>query len=213
MKKILKGFTLAEVLITLAIVGLVSALALPSLNSAVTSAQIGPQVGKVMSTLENGNKAWLTQNNARRFTRECFDDYFVCMNRARIFNGNLTDNNEAFLFSDGIRLNPNGAIARMNDAIVVEVDLNANERPNRPGRDRFVFYIRRNGDVIPYGGREHARILGNNNAIWANNCRNINQFSASNDAFSCTGSIIDNGMQALYLDSGKEADIANARAN
>jgi len=76
MKKILKGFTLAEVLITLTIIGVISAIALPSINSSATSAQIGPQVGKALSTLENANKMWLTQNNARRFSSDCMESAF-----------------------------------------------------------------------------------------------------------------------------------------
>lgn len=50
-----KGFTLAEVLITLSIIGVVSALTLPSLTSGYKSQQIGVSLSKAINTLENAN--------------------------------------------------------------------------------------------------------------------------------------------------------------
>lgn len=216
MKKLLKGFTLAEVLITLTIIGVISAIALPSINSSATSAQIGPQVGKVMSTLENANKMWLEQNNARRFTSDCMDSpttYFVCIRP--YVSGNLVDSNEAFQFNDGVKLTPGGPARpdAMGAAVSFRVDLNGDTRPNRQGRDLFAFYVGRNGDVVPYGGREHARIIGADAALWGSNCSNIEQYGAGGDLWSCTGSIVDNNMKALYLDSGRGANPDTANLN
>ena len=47
-----KGFTLAEVLITLGIVGVISALTLPSLMNNHTKAQIGPKLAKAVSAFD-----------------------------------------------------------------------------------------------------------------------------------------------------------------
>ena len=47
MKK--NGFTLAEVLITLGIIGVIAAITLPTLMSDTTSAQIGPKLAKAVS--------------------------------------------------------------------------------------------------------------------------------------------------------------------
>ena len=215
MKKLLKGFTLAEVLITLTIIGVISAIALPSINSSTTSAQIGPQVGKALSTLENANQMWLSQNNARRLGSDCLENatgYFLCIRS--VVNGNMVDSNEALQFADGIKLYPTGGVAvpdGFGPAVSMMVDINGNARPNRNGRDRFAFYVRRNGDVVPYGGVEHARLAGMNQALWGQNCSNIDQYSAAGaDQLSCTGSIVDNNMKALYLDSGRGADSSNA---
>jgi len=41
-----KGFTLAEVLVTLGIIGVVAALTLPGILTDTTSAQIGPKLAK-----------------------------------------------------------------------------------------------------------------------------------------------------------------------
>ena len=54
------GFTLAEVLITLGIIGVVAAITLPTLNSNTTMASIGPKLGKAVSVFEQANQALLT---------------------------------------------------------------------------------------------------------------------------------------------------------
>jgi prepilin-type N-terminal cleavage/methylation domain-containing protein len=53
MKK--QGFTLAEVLITLGIIGVVAALTLPSLISNTADAEIGPKLAKAVSMFEQAN--------------------------------------------------------------------------------------------------------------------------------------------------------------
>lgn len=57
------GFTLAEVLITLGIIGVISALTLPSLLNDTQGAQVGPKLGKAVSMFEQANQALLTDNN------------------------------------------------------------------------------------------------------------------------------------------------------
>ena len=63
MKKL--GFTLAEVLITLAIIGVIAAMTLPALTSNVQKSQTGPALAKAVNTLENMNRNALVQYNAR----------------------------------------------------------------------------------------------------------------------------------------------------
>lgn len=58
------GFTLAEVMITLGIIGVVAALTLPALYTDAQSAQIGPKLGKAASVFEQANQAMLNDNNA-----------------------------------------------------------------------------------------------------------------------------------------------------
>ena len=59
-----KGFTLAEVLITLGIIGVVAALAAPALNNATQKAKVGPTLSKFMSTLEVAHEHMLSDNQA-----------------------------------------------------------------------------------------------------------------------------------------------------
>ena len=51
-----KGFTLAEVLITMTIIGVVAALTTPALFHNAGTAQVGPKLAKIKSTIENANR-------------------------------------------------------------------------------------------------------------------------------------------------------------
>lgn len=66
MKK--NGFTLAEVLITLGIIGVVAALAAPALNASVQKAKVGPSLRKFVSTMENANDMILGNSEENRLS-------------------------------------------------------------------------------------------------------------------------------------------------
>ena len=59
-----KAFTLAEVLITLGIIGVIAALTLPTLITGVNSAKTGPELANAINTLENAIQQFMTDNNA-----------------------------------------------------------------------------------------------------------------------------------------------------
>ena len=61
MKKL--GFTLAEVLITLGVVGVVAAITLPSLITDTATAQIGPKLAKAVASFEQANQALLNEQS------------------------------------------------------------------------------------------------------------------------------------------------------
>lgn len=58
------GFTLAEVLITLSIIGVVSALTAPSLMSSFQKSKVGPSLKKFMNTIETANQHILVDSGA-----------------------------------------------------------------------------------------------------------------------------------------------------
>ena len=62
------GFTLAEVLITLGIIGVVAALTAPALIQNVGSAKVGPILAKVKSTIEIANEQILSDNDANKLS-------------------------------------------------------------------------------------------------------------------------------------------------
>jgi prepilin-type N-terminal cleavage/methylation domain-containing protein len=70
MKK-LKGFTLAEVLISLALIGVIAALTLPNLSVNVQKQQVPPALGKAMSTLESANRMILQESGYRTVYQAC----------------------------------------------------------------------------------------------------------------------------------------------
>lgn len=63
MKKFHSGFTLAEVLITLAIIGIVSAIILPSVMSNYQYKSIGVKLGKLVSTVEGSARAFVVNDD------------------------------------------------------------------------------------------------------------------------------------------------------
>ena len=62
------GFTLAEVLITLAIIGVIAAVTLPTLNANTAMASIGPKLGKAVSVFEQANQSMLTEKSVDSLT-------------------------------------------------------------------------------------------------------------------------------------------------
>ena len=66
MKK--NGFTLAEVLITMTIVGVIAALTTPALLHNVATADIGPRLAKFRATVEEANKHILIENEVNRLS-------------------------------------------------------------------------------------------------------------------------------------------------
>ena len=69
-----KGFTLAEVLVTLGIIGIISALTLPGLQRRAAVAHLGPQLANAISTLENGMGVLLYEANVKDLTQINDDD-------------------------------------------------------------------------------------------------------------------------------------------
>ena len=59
-----KAFTLAEVLITLGIIGVIAALTTPALWAQAGRAKIGPEIAKVQTTISEGVQLFLNDNNA-----------------------------------------------------------------------------------------------------------------------------------------------------
>ncbi len=77
-----KAFTLAEVLITLGIIGVVAALTVPTLVNGTNNAKVGPELASAVSTLENGIQQFMNDYNA---------DYLsVAMKKAKLSTTDLS---------------------------------------------------------------------------------------------------------------------------
>ena len=66
--KIKSGFTLAEVLITLGIIGVIAALTMPTIIQSTNRAKIGPELVNTVNTLENGLRQFMTDYNSDYIT-------------------------------------------------------------------------------------------------------------------------------------------------
>lgn len=79
----LKGFTLAEVLITLALIGVVASLTMPALMSNVQKQQVGPALAKAINTLETANQNYKASHSVNDIRRVCSGSHqsslFACL--------------------------------------------------------------------------------------------------------------------------------------
>lgn len=62
------GFTLAEVLITLIVIGVVAAMAAPALSGAFQKSKVGPSLRKTMNVIENANEILLSSRDSDRLS-------------------------------------------------------------------------------------------------------------------------------------------------
>jgi len=157
-----RGFTLAEVLITLGIIGVVAALTLPSLRQQINYQQYVTSLRKIHSELsqsvqkamyDNGSEKWSDTNISMR---DFLSKYFRTSGSAgSAVNGFIGDTG-SFKNVDGT----NGAIGAADCAFInsgasicfagkseVFVDVNGKEGPNIGGRDIFALRIENDGTV------------------------------------------------------------------
>ena len=81
MKNLKSGFTLAEVLITLSIIGIIAAIVMPAVISSYQYKTVGVKLGKFMSTTEDASRAYVVQNDSFKTNT----DVMSFMNEAFMF--------------------------------------------------------------------------------------------------------------------------------
>ena len=79
--KLNRGFTLAEVLVALAIVGILAAVTLPAIQASLKKSAVGPSLMKVIGNLENANRLLLQEKDTDSLTSLCKDDYLGCISK------------------------------------------------------------------------------------------------------------------------------------
>ena len=221
MKK--NGFTLAEVLITLGIVGVVAAMTLPSLMTDTTAAQIGPKLSKAVSSFEQANQALLSDRGVDTLTDGGLiqDGTNYRDNLSRYLKGSSSSSGQAVLFTTkdgiafnfatlgGIHQNPaavdaNGPIPPHMQRIGSEliIDINGwDTRPNLYGSDRFSFSLWNDGSLRPKGGTNWNGAASSNPGgaeHWRNKCpANVTPSEAVGARY-CAGHIFENNLKVLY---------------
>lgn len=202
------AFTLAEVLITLGIIGVVAAMTIPTLINNSKEAETLTKFKKVYTSLsqaylssaqENGTiKTWATSqdvyNNFKPYlkiiedcplTKGCFPD-----TNYKTFKGN-TVGNGAYNFYDHtdyykVRLADGSCLLFGGDLFTaIYVDLNGNKEPNQWGHDMFTF------ELIDKSG---APVVTGHTPDWANEnfCSQSGDATGWIDGGSCATWIIKN---------------------
>ena len=165
MKKLLKGFTLAEALITLAIIGVTASLAMPTLQTNSQRAQVAPALLKAINNIESANRLALQQNNVRTLDNlpvPGFNNVFVNSGIAYVNTVLLPllgltriDNDENIQYRNNNQNYPHRFIFSSKDGIyyvVANNDLNMVNRQNSPveyGGRQFSLHIDVNGPKGP----------------------------------------------------------------
>lgn len=218
------GFTLAEVLVTLGIIGVVAALTIPALNNNVSKQKIGPSLAKAINTLENANMTILAKNQLTRLDSTSYPDAL----RSQMNCARETVSNPTYKDIDGSSNTLNGSYYKYTtkDGIVYYIksdisnqsapakyvgkyyvgliDINGTKAPNTSAKDMFLVRIDASGAVIPVGGyqfNEYTKASGN--PLWKTYCTDTTvklgtENLAGKGSTACAGAIVDNGYKAKY---------------
>ena len=182
-----KAFTLAEVLITLSIIGVVAALTIPSLIAKYQKHVLYNQFMKAASVLENAVKMYEADNGCVGDIIKC-TPYLKATDIIKYFNISQEINNDNYeqickvYIRDDDVINPcsndfgrNGTYAFItNDGVFFGfgtdggygngsfVDVNGLKKPNELGRDIFIFYT----PLESYNTNQNITYTQNDKIIW-----------------------------------------------
>lgn len=214
MKKILRGFTLAEVLITLGVIGVVSAMTLPTLTTNVQKQQIAPALGKAINTLQSANNLAIQQGQVRRLNELVVNNddnnsYFTQILRLYLKTTPVAtpptyttiNGGDAIELENSMYQTPDGLYYTVqvsnNNEFQIDVDVNGPKGPNVGGIDLFRLLVRPNGDVVAVGSAEFLRLRGDLELEEGQAVPGCNR-GAITDWTYCGGSIVDNNYKVLY---------------
>ena len=171
----LNAFTLAEVLITLGIIGVVAAFTMPTLVNKTQTKVLETQYKKAISVLNNGYKKMLAENEVFKVSElplsTCYDIPCFAKEHKKVFNivsdssnnefdtdityKNLNDteldfdwNDVPYIFvtSDGVMY---GLADRAAAGVAFYLDINGEKAPNQVGKDFHQVVINDNGSITP----------------------------------------------------------------
>lgn len=238
------GYTLAEVLTVLLIIGVIAAMTVPGLVNNSNDKANGTRVARAVELFQNGVVNIMTQAQEKSEDGNAFanisaiqikdvfenapdglskDDYIVSGNNlleasqgyfgienyddyaiqnikdyeGNDVNENFLTNTHAYKFSKAVPVvifqdvgeisNPND-----NDAVVTRVliDANGNDRPNRLGRDVFLFGLSNSGTLIPAGTQAYNDF---DDSVEIDDCKD-----EPNDGSACAARLMADGWQIKY---------------
>lgn len=168
------AFTLSEVLVTMGIIGVISALTVPTLVNNYQRKALSLQLRKTVTDIENAVDMLITEEGKTKFSATSYYnnlDGFVTNRLKTIKTCSKDETNECFANEQYGTINDNtkktftcegNSYVLANSAAicmykkstlymgtpVVVVDVNGQEGPNIGGRDMFTFVITSNGEIL-----------------------------------------------------------------
>ena len=168
-----KGFTLAEVLVTLAIIGVVAAMTVPTLMQNYQKKSYVTQLHKVYNELNQVLVMYQTDKNAINLTEAgltstaalqnlvtsymkvvstcdsvttpCFASEYSYLNGSKISSSSYTSNAKSYVLASGASIRPIYSKPSTYKIANILVDINGPQGPNISGRDFFFLYLYSNG--------------------------------------------------------------------
>lgn len=170
--RIKKAFTLAEVLITLMVIGVIAAITIPTLKKVSDERTYVTAAKKAYSAVTNATKnikrnegpvktwagGWSTMRDLYKKEMSMFDANVTSYSGSYL-NGSSTSFRAEMRSADGFHYefwgdascSSNRAGDFKNACVRIEVDTNGTNDPNIVGLDRVGFYVTSDGSVYPYG--------------------------------------------------------------
>lgn len=212
-----KAFTLAEVLITLGLIGVVAAITMPTFVANTATAKIGPKLAKAVTSWENANKAYLYDHGVDSISST--GDYERNGADPSTYLDHLTDHLKGNVINvNNLRTldNINYQIQQANDGEsntdvphknkIANLEININPRDNAVvGTDIFYFTLWDDGSLRPWGAFNFNG-SGNNTAagnVWTARCPNGGSIGSEARSY-CAGSIFANDLKVRYKVSAND---------
>lgn len=170
------AFTLSEVLVTMGIIGVISALTVPTLVNNYQRKALTLQLRKTVSDIENAVDMLITEEGKTKFsatsyynnldgfitnrlktiktctkdkTNECFaNENYNTINGAAGSAFTCEGNSYVLASSAAICMTKSGTSVKVN------IDVNGQDGPNIGGRDMFIFMINSNGEITGTGNED-----------------------------------------------------------
>lgn len=150
-----KAFTLAEVLITLGIIGVVAAITIPGLMNTYKRKVVETKLKHSYSIINQAVKLSVAENDeisgwdfslpVEDFLKKYFTPYIKADVKKVAEDAGIIGNTESALSINGTQFTINrymiNAMGGRYYFLKITVDVNGTRKPNEQGRDRFNFYI------------------------------------------------------------------------
>lgn len=210
------GYTLAEVLITLTIVGVVAAITIPTFVSNSRNKANASKLSTVISAVENAYTTMMAAEGVNDLTETVYysipeDNVGRIAELSKYLKTSSNDSDaKVCIMKNGVRLEFNyeetgeiteteakdNGFAPFESIAQLEIDVNGStNKPNQFGRDKFLFQIGSNGTLYPAGGKAYTLLISGAKT-WDES--GDYQCTEGKITEGCTARLIEEGFQVNY---------------